>query len=456
MLQDNYQAQILNPSYFNNKAIILAIPGLAGVSIENFGNFKMTDFVYTKPSGQTIYDLGRFSEKGRVINRNSIHLSVPLLYIGIPVKKGMFSFYIKENVKTAIRFPLNSIALVNSGNVPPEYRNFQSGDINLGMLGFHEFAFGYASSLKDKLHFGLRGKLLFGTLYLQINDWNYGIDTAAGGDEVRLSSKGDGEASLPSPVILDEFGKFQNFATENTLANYFAIRNPGFAIDAGVTIDIDNRKQFSASFTDLGLIYFSNNTWDFYQDDAYNYRGIDISNSTNSKLYSGGGYIFPLSVMLNTKDSLRNVYKPIANSRKLLRGTFPQVYLHYQYKYSNNLFLGITNHTIFQKSFLMNTFSLNALKQKGNLSFVGNLSLHRLSSFTIGGGLQWNTSLAQLFVLTDNIMAFYHPAAQKSYAITFGMNFLLNNEKVEVENGDANYWRRGNISKHLPFYRKYH
>jgi hypothetical protein len=159
--------------------------------------------------------------------------------------------------------------------------------------------------------------------------------------------------------------------------------------------------------------------------------------------------------MLDIKDSLRNVFKPSASPTQLFTGLSPQLNLHYRYKYTNNLFFGVTNHTVLQKSYLMNTLSFNALKQKGSFSFVGNLSLHQLSSLTFGGGVQWNTSFTQLFVFADNLMAFYHPAAQKSYALTFGMNFLLNNKNGEAEDRKIDYSRRGKISKFLPFYKKY-
>ena len=451
MLPDNFKAQILNPSFFNDEGTILALPGLAGVSLGNGGNFRMTDVVYTKASGQTVYDLGRFSEIGRTVNRNAIQLSLPLLYIGVPINDGMLSFYFQERVNTSIRFPINTIAWLDNGNLPEAYRNFNSGNINAKMLGFHELAFGYARRLNDKIRYGVRGKLLFGEMYIKANNWSYSLKTSSDGSKVLLTSQGTGQASIPFPVSLDSNGKYQDVFIQDIWANYFSVRNPGLAFDGGITIDLDERKQISASVMDLGLIFFGDNGWDLYQNDSHEFRGIDISNSTNSKLGTDG-YIFPFYLMTSVKDTLKNVFRPVFNSRKLLRGPAPQLYLHYKNRHTESFTYGITNRTVLQNVYLLNTLSLNAMKQSGNFSFVGNVSLHGVSSVTVGGGLQWNMSFAQLFVFTDNILAIYHPAAQRSYGITFGLNFLLKKVESKVDSDNS---RKGKISKYFPFYKKY-
>lgn len=452
MLPDNYQAQILNPSYFNEEGTILALPGFGGLSLSNVGNFRITDLVYTKPSGQTVYDLGRFSEKSRPVNRNTINLSLPIIYLGVPIRDGMISFYLQERANISGRFPVNSIAWLDNGNLPEEYRNFKSGNISTKMLGFHELALGYARRVNDKIHFGLRGKLLFGELFVMLNNWNFGLETAMDGNEVLLSSRGNGLASIPYEVLLDSTGKYQNIEVKNILPNYLSVRNPGLAFDGGITIDISEKRRFSASIVDLGLIYFKDNGWNFYQNDAHVFRGVDISNSVNSKL-GADGYVFPFYLMLSVKDTLKNVYKPIFKTRKFFRGPAPQIFLHYENKYTESLTYGLTNRTVFQKTYLLNTLSFNVLKQTEDFSFIGDLSLHGLSSLTVGGGLQWNMPFAQMFVFTDNLLAIYHPAAQKSYAITFGLNFLLKQTEDKIR---RDYSRKGKFSKYFPFYRNYH
>lgn len=298
----------------------------------------------------------------------------------------------------------------------------------------------------------MRGKLLFGEMFIQLNSWNYSLETSPDGNKIMLTSQGSGQASIPYSVLLDDKGKYEDVEIQNILANYLTVRNPGLAFDGGITIDLSEKKQFSASVVDLGLIYFGDNGWDFYQNGTHEFRGIDISNSTNSKLGTDG-YIFPFYLMTSVKDTVKNVYKPIFNSRQFFRGPAPQIFLHYQNKYTESFTYGVTNHTVLQKTYVLNTLSFNLLKQSGNFSFVGDLSLHGLSSLTVGGGVQWNLPFAQLFVFTDNFPAIYHPAAQKSYSITFGLNFLL---KQAEDTGRNDNSRKGKFSKYFPFYRNYH
>ena len=253
-------------------------------------------------------------------------------------------------------------------------------------------------------------------------------------------------------MLLDSTGKYHNIEVKNILPNYLSVRNPGLAFDGGITIDISEKRRFSASIVDLGLIYFKDNGWNFYQNDAHVFRGVDISNSVNSKLGTDG-YVFPFYLMISVKDTLKNVYKPIFKTRKFFRGPAPQIFLHYENEYTESLTYGLTNRTVFQKTYLLNTLSFNVLKQTENFSSIGDLSLHGLSSLTVGGGLQWNMPFAQMFVFTDNLLAIYHPAAQKSYAITFGLNFLLKQTEDKIR---RDYSRKGKFSKYFPFYRNYH
>ena len=456
MLPDNYRAQMLNPAYINSEYATLALPGFAGLSFSNEANFKITDLVYTLPTGQTIYDLGRFSEKGYAVKRNSIHLDAPLLYVGIPSKNGMFSFYLKEHISTAARFPVNTIVWFNNGNLSEEYHDFHSRDIDFNMFGYHELGVGFAKTLRNNMHFGVRGKLLLGEMFVHANNWNFGIQTSPTGGKITITMTGRGKASFPFSLVKNDLNRFQSIDSKNVISNYFSARNPGFAFDGGISIDIDEKRKFSASVTDLGLIYFSDNSWNFNQNVDYEYYGINLTNSTNSKLRDAV-YIYPFYVMMDLKDSLRNVFKPFVNSKKFFQVLSPQTVLHYEYKYLPNLSVGVTNHTIFQNPYVINTLSLNALKRNGNLSLLGDLSIHQLSSVSVGGGFQWNTRFTQLFFFTDNLLAFYHPAAQKSYSVMFGLNFLLsrNNEDNNKVDGKTNYSRRGKISKYFPFYKKY-
>jgi len=97
---------------------------------------------------------------------------------------------------------------------------------------------------------------------------------------------------------------------------------------------------------------------------------------------------------------------------------------------------------------------LSAVQSWPNLSVFENVNLHGVSDISLGGGIQFEGDFLQAFLATDNLIAFYHPAANKTFSVTAGMCFLLNHKKeVHFKSGNKGFQKRkGKISKELPFY----
>jgi hypothetical protein len=90
-----------------------------------------------------------------------------------------------------------------------------------------------------------------------------------------------------------------------------------------------------------------------------------------------------------------------------------------------------------------------------NLSVFENINLHGASDVSVGGGIQFEGRYAQFFMATDNIIAFYHPANNKTFSITAGICILLNNKKekdIDASNKGIKK-RKGKISPELPYYK---
>ncbi|HPE78015.1 MAG TPA: hypothetical protein PLC80_18110, partial [Draconibacterium sp.] len=77
------------------------------------------------------------------------------------------------------------------------------------------------------------------------------------------------------------------------------------------------------------------------------------------------------------------------------------------------------------------------------------------SDITFGGGIQYESTHLQFFMATDNLIAFYHPANNRTFSITAGICLLLNRNK-ESDTVKKNGFKKGKgeTSKELPFYRK--
>jgi len=84
--------------------------------------------------------------------------------------------------------------------------------------------------------------------------------------------------------------------------------------------------------------------------------------------------------------------------------------------------------------------------------------LHGVSDVSLGGGIQYGGDFFQAFFATDNLIAFYHPANNKTFSVTAGICILLNHKKAidpeKEKNNKGIKKRKGKISPELPYYKQ--
>ncbi len=458
MLKDNFHSNLLNPSYSrNDKAIIIALPGLAGASVGNSGNFKLTELVVKDNNGKMVMDLENFIYNSANKKVSLFDWSaVPLIYISVPFREGRFTLYLKEQVQSALNFDLKALEFFANGNVPVDFKSYNSDNINYTGIGYRELALGYSKPFNDRLDIGIRGKILFGSLYANVSNWSYGIYTAENDESVRLVNKGKGKLSVPIELILDDKLRIKDANTENALQKYIGtLQNPGIGLDFGATYQLDEKSWLSASLNDLGMIWFRDKAYKIEQNASYNYSGFDISNSIDSK--RGENYINPGNLNFEIRDSIRHVFKPKVDSASFVQPFVPKLALHYNYNINEVFSFGASNQTSFYKNAVLNIFTVSALQKKGGFSVFENISAFGFNSLTFGAGLQYEGQYGQIFAVADNLYSVYYPAKNESYSFTFGMCLLLNKPKKNKSKKDkSNNFKRsgGETSPYLPFYEK--
>jgi hypothetical protein len=454
MLPNNFYAQMYNPSYMrDDDATEISFAGFAGLSFINQGSFKISEIITTS-TGSPVIDFDNFYKHVNPDNFIRQDISIPMAFLSLPLKNGRFSFYYKENFSSLLNFKDDVIEFLVNGNLAPWYHNFSSGEMNYATMGYREFAFGYAKKWNEKFDAGVRAKLLFGAAYFTADSWNFGIETSPLGEVATLSSGGSGKLMVPFRVVLNENKSIYLIDTENAVQKYFgAYKNPGLAVDAGVTYYINEKSTFSASVVDVGGIWNRINAYDLIQLDNYDFVGFDLVSAVRYPEESG--YIDPHILVKTVKDSVSQVYQPITDENNFFNGLPPKLALHFQYAYSDKLTFGITNQTAFRKNNLMNILTFSALQTWSNLSVFENVNLHGVNDVSIGGGVQYESKNVQFFLATDNLIAFYHPANNKTFSVTAGICVLLNTNKESSGTSKKGFKKgSGETSKELPFYRK--
>ncbi|MGE0019796.1 MAG: DUF5723 family protein [Draconibacterium sp.] len=446
----NFYAQINNPSYFRtDKATAFSVAGFAGLSFVNQGNFKISEAITLDNAGNPVIDFIHFYENSKEENIIRQDVAVPVLYAGLPLNDGYFHFYYNENMTAISGIRKEALAFLSNGNLLAEYHNFNSEEIRLSGLGYREFAFGYAKPLNDLLHVGIRAKLLFGAAQADTRSWDYGVEASADGDSVTLIAGGTGQMMLPLPLNLRADNSILSVNTDGAFQKYMSTyQNPGFAIDLGFNYSKGDQHFFSAALRDLGAIWFRNQSFNVAQDESLVFAGFDLVGAI--RYPEEGGYYNPGELVRIIKEDIRDVYQPVVAEAKYLYWMPVKSVLHYHYQYSSRHLFGVTSQMAFQRKNVRSVFTLSAQQKWLNFSVFENVNLQGINGVTLGGGFQYEGEYAQIFVATDNLVAIYHPAANKTFSLNFGICFLLNHKKEVNEKSIAP--ARGKASRYLPFY----
>ncbi len=447
---DNFYAQIYNPGYFrSDEAVAFSFAGFAGASFINQGNFEIADVITLNANNDPRVDFQNFYEASKPRNYIRQDLTLPFLFAMVPFKKGYASFYYNENVNTYSLVHQDAIAFLNNGNIPEDYRNFNSEEIKLAGIGYREFAFGYAKPVNDFLNAGIRAKILFGAAQADSKDWNYGIETSPDDEIVTLSAGGTARMMLPVPVNLRQNNSIQSVDTENAFAKYMGeYGNPGLAVDLGFSYQNSERHFFSGAIRDLGFIRIRSNSYDVSQEDSFDFIGFDLVNAI--RYPEEPGYTNSNELVRLIKEEIREVYQPTLEARKYTYIMPVKTVLHYHYQQSARHIFAATSQMSFSKQNYYSVFTLSALQNCPNFQVFENLNVHNLNDITFGGGIRYVGNKAEIFAASDNLIAFYHPAENKTFSLTFGICFLLNHKKVASEEKFSP--RKGKISPYLPFY----
>jgi len=445
LLPENYYSQILNPAFTggNDSTIYVAIPVLGGGTFGNSGNFKFSDLLRKQDNGEMAVDIEYFYNLGNTKTKLTDWSAITLIYLRLPLRKGKLNFYIKDNLFATGQFKTEAIDFFNNGNYQEKYRSYNTEEGSFNGAIYREFAVGYTTKLSKRLSFGINGKVLFGMLQADLREWNYGIETSDSGDAVLLTAAGKGNLSLPFDLEIYD-GRIHNVLAENIFERYLgSYQNPGLAFDVGLSYVIDELSRFALSVSDLGGIWFRHKAYNIDQNSSYDFRGFDLTNSLDND--QSGNFVDSRVIISNAKENIRNVYRPEADTSEYFMGLRPKAVLNYQYDLTDWMTLGVTNQTVFFHKNVFNSFSVSSKQKFRGFTFFENINLNKIHTVSVGGGLQWQGKFLQVFFATDNFLALYHPADQKTFTMSLGMCFLFNNQP----NG-----RRGSFLEYLPFYER--
>jgi len=118
--------------------------------------------------------------------------------------------------------------------------------------------------------------VLFGKLNLRTKSTDVSLFT----DQTTYNLEFEGDVIINSslPIIVEaEDNTITNIELDNSISPINLImngKNPGFAIDAGITYPYNDKLEFSASVLDLGFIRWRSNLNTFDASGNFSYEGV--------------------------------------------------------------------------------------------------------------------------------------------------------------------------------------
>lgn len=424
----------------NDDAIVISIVGIAGATIGNNGNFKISDIITEDQTGKMAMDFEHFYNTGNIENSIVDWSSIPVVFVGIPLSQGRLTIYFNEKVQSSLNFSTRVKEFPDFENI----KSYNTNDIIYSGMGYRELAVGYSLDINGKISIGIRGKILFGAAFVETNNWIYEVNTTKNGDNLELTHKGTAKLVLPLTTELDNNKMVRSMESKNSAGKYLSsFHNPGLGIDLGATINLNEKSWLSIGATDLGAIWFRHNTTNIEQNDSYVFNDSELLAYTESS--STGNYFDPYNLLLKTKDEIPYLYRPFVDITSFVQGLVPKISLHYQYIFSDRLSFGTTNQSAFYKKNILNVLTISALQTRGNFSVFENVNSYGFNTITVGGGLQYEGRFGQIFASADNLFAVIQPTKNKSFSFSAGISLLLNKSSREKIS-------KGNFSPHFPFY----
>ena len=401
----------------------------------SFGNdnFIMRDFIYNQNGKTQTFlsskeSLELFFKNLQPTTTMNFNYNLNILSFGFQVKKSYFTFDLGLNMDVATYLPSDLLKFALYGTPDPNGIN----TFNLSQLGidaslYSNAAIGYMYKINKQLTIGAKAKLLMG--YANINTSINKLNLNASRQEWSLETDGTINASLPIRFNTLEngnidFGSIQMNSANELLELLYNPAGIGAAIDLGIKYEPVKNLVFSASVTDLGMIYWSRNSFSASMqgshsiDELIDYTlGDTLSTDAIVDKFTGLG-----NEILNSMhtDGENKPYK------SMLRGNF---FLGAEYGIlKNRISLGVVNRLKFKDTHLQDevTVALNLRPIHWFNATVSHSFINgRLG--TLGLGLNVKAGIMNMYIITDYIPTSYAQIPLGDNALTFNDKTILSN-----------------------------
>jgi len=426
------QMSFMNPAFQPECNFYLSFPGISEVNL-NMGNNSLSynDIIFDSPVNDSLITFlhpqaepADFLSQLKPSNDLFTEFSTNIFGFGFRAGQGYFSFHIKERSQLNFSYPKDFMTFLLEGNQQMKGQTMDLNHFNLFTNHHLEYSMGYAGQVGDKLGFGVRIKYLNGIANLQSKQFDLQMYTSTSGDSLAVNSHIDMRGSMPLDVEPDSLGFIDQVEEiEPSVSDVFA--NPGIALDFGVTYQLTDELEISASVTDLGFINYNNYVHNYTINGDFSFTGIDVS----SEFDDGESNFEPAEQIT---DSLKEQIQFSYAENQFLHFLGPRIYVGGNYRLNDRVDLGLVSRTRFLGGELRQSFTLSAnTRPIRGVSLSASYSVMNRAYNNLGLGLGLRLGPFQVYTVSDVISAGLWPESTRAFNLRFGLNFVFgcNREK---------------------------
>jgi hypothetical protein len=289
------------------------------------------------------------------------------------------------------------------------------------IMHYREYSLAYSSPQGNrKLSAGIRAKLYFGKSVFS-SEISGAIRNQGG--SYALKTWGKGYISMPESTTVNSDGTITGVPGISSIGSYILNSgNPGIGVDLGIKYKITPKLSASLSVIDLGKISWKTNLNSKIFDGEYNIKDTSIMHRFEKE----DEIITKTSDSVSFTNSFSNVFNLTYIKSRFSTPLPVTIYAGLNYQIKPTIMISLVDRFIRLKDMNHNSFSFFAkfdiskkLTVNTGYSIIGN------AYSNIPLAVQFNRDFGQIYVGTDNLLAFVMPSISEFSGLTFGTCFYL-------------------------------
>ena len=442
----------VDPASFPDSKLDIGLPIISSIYGSAFNTgFSMGDIFTKNANGIMMPDVDNAISKMKSENFFILNGSTDLIFLGFKKGDNFFSFNVTEKIDFTFNYPKDLIIMAMEGNG----NNLLGKRASFDGLGFdfthwREYAVHWVHDVHHKFSYGARLKYLYGmenfttdVSYMGITtDQNTHALTFDMNFDFRTSGLPlvliDGDSLLPAIGAIDMNDSammYQSGLDGANINNYlFNRNNQGLGLDFGFNYHVNDKFLLEFSVLDFGFINWNSYTantelaaWD------YTYDGIGNPIS----IFGDGTSVDFLNDVLedSIEESVLNNYQYSTPSYSTSLRT--KIYASMEYIVDHNNFVSLSFYSSFVRKRWRRGLGVAYNYHLGNfLSATASYSIYNRSYSNLGAGLTLNLGPVEIYMLTDNVLAFGVLNPQQNLSSS---GDAFNVETKKVRNGQFHF-----------------